>query len=66
MKKKRPILIIDPRAGHGPGIGGLKRDSEVGVAMKEGHPVYFASFFQTLAQGKIFSMCCMRYAPSTN
>lgn len=44
-KSKRPVLIVDPRAGHGPGIGGFKRDSEVGVAMMEGHAVYFASFF---------------------
>lgn len=53
--KKRPILIIDPRAGHGPGIGGSKRDSEIGMAINHGHPVYFVIFFtdpepeQTLA-----------------
>ena len=41
---KRPVLVIDPRAGHGPGIGGFKKDSEVGMALCEGHPVYFASF----------------------
>ncbi|MBP7016957.1 MAG: DUF3141 domain-containing protein, partial [Smithella sp.] len=41
---KRPILVIDPRAGHGPGIGGFKKDSEVGMGLAEGHPVYFASF----------------------
>jgi len=29
-KPKRPIVIVDPRAGHGPGIGGSKRDSEIG------------------------------------
>jgi pimeloyl-ACP methyl ester carboxylesterase len=52
---KRPFVIIDPRAGHGPGIGGFKQDSQVGVAMKAGHPVYFVIFFpepmpgQTLA-----------------
>jgi pimeloyl-ACP methyl ester carboxylesterase len=51
----RPFVIIDPRAGHGPGIGGFKKDSEVGVAMRAGHPVYFVIFFpdpepgQTLA-----------------
>lgn len=44
-KKKPPVIIVDPRAGHGPGIGGFKRESEVGIAMHEGHPVYFASFF---------------------
>ncbi len=52
---RRPIVIIDPRAGHGPGIGGSKRDSEIGVALVLGHPVYFILFFpnpepdQTLA-----------------
>jgi pimeloyl-ACP methyl ester carboxylesterase len=43
--KRRPYLIIDPRAGHGPGIGGFKDDSQVGVALREGHPVYFVIFF---------------------
>jgi pimeloyl-ACP methyl ester carboxylesterase len=42
---RRPYLIIDPRAGHGPGIGGFKDDSQVGVALREGHPVYFVIFF---------------------
>ena len=52
---KPPVVIVDPRAGHGPGIGGFKRDSEVGMAMHEGYPVYFVTFFpepcpdQTLA-----------------
>ncbi len=40
----RPFLIIDPRAGHGSGIGGYKSDSEVGVALMDGHPVYFVIF----------------------
>src|SRR4030095_12757689 len=43
--KKRPYVIIDPRAGHGPGIGGFKEDSEVGVALRAGHPVYVVIFF---------------------
>ncbi len=42
---KPPVLIVDPRAGHGPGIGGFKRESEVGLALLEGHPVYFVIFF---------------------
>ena len=33
--KRRPYVIIDPRAGHGPGIGGFKDDSQVGVALRE-------------------------------
>ncbi|HEX6114465.1 MAG TPA: DUF3141 domain-containing protein, partial [Geminicoccaceae bacterium] len=43
--RKRPFVIVDPRAGHGPGIGGFKEESEVGVAMRAGHPVYFVTFF---------------------
>lgn len=41
---KRPIVVIDPRAGNGPGIGGSKRDSEIGDALALGHPVYFILF----------------------
>ncbi|MVW79572.1 DUF3141 domain-containing protein [Bordetella sp. 02P26C-1] len=41
---KRPFLVVDPRAGHGPGIGGFKPESEIGVAVRAGHPCYFASF----------------------
>jgi pimeloyl-ACP methyl ester carboxylesterase len=43
---KRPFMIIDPRAGHGAGIGGFKPDSQVGVALRAGHPVYFVVFRQ--------------------
>ncbi|MGO9132915.1 MAG: DUF3141 domain-containing protein [Methylovirgula sp.] len=42
----RPWVIIDPRAGHGSGIGGFKSESEVGVALRDGHPVYFVIFFR--------------------
>ena len=42
--QKRPFVVVDPRAGHGPGIGGFKADSEIGVAMKAGHPCYFVGF----------------------
>ncbi len=41
---KRPFVVVDPRAGHGPGIGGMKRDSEIGVALENGHPCYFIGF----------------------
>ena len=41
----RPIVIIDPRAGHGPGIGGSKLNSQIGVALDYGHPVYFVMFY---------------------
>jgi hypothetical protein len=53
--EKAPVIVLDPRAGHGPGLGGFKRESEVGVALHTGHPVYFVVFFpepclhQTLA-----------------
>lgn len=42
--KRRPYIIIDPRAGQGSGIGGFKHESEVGVALQSGHPVYFCIF----------------------
>jgi len=42
---KPPVIVLDPRAGHGPGIGGFKRESEVGIAFHTGHPVYFVVFF---------------------
>jgi pimeloyl-ACP methyl ester carboxylesterase len=42
--QRRPFVIVDPRAGHGPGIGGFKAESEVGVAFKAGHPCYFVGF----------------------
>jgi pimeloyl-ACP methyl ester carboxylesterase len=48
----RPFVIVDPRAGHGPGIGGFKSDSEVGVALKAGHPVYFVIFFPDPCPGQ--------------
>ena len=52
---RRPFVVVDPRAGHGPGIGGFKADSEIGVALKAGHPCYFIGFlpdpvpYQTIA-----------------
>jgi hypothetical protein len=50
--EKAPVIVVDPRAGHGPGIGGFKRDSEVGMAMLEGHPVYFVMFFPEPVRGQ--------------
>jgi pimeloyl-ACP methyl ester carboxylesterase len=41
---RRPFVIVDPRAGHGPGIGGFKADSEIGVVFSAGHPCYFVGF----------------------
>lgn len=44
LERKRPFIIIDPRAGHGPGIGGFKPHSEIGEALRAGHPCYFIGF----------------------
>ncbi|TCR62912.1 DUF3141 domain-containing protein [Bosea sp. BK604] len=49
---RRPFVIVDPRAGHGPGIGGFKADSEIGVAMKAGHPCYFVGFLPDPVPGQ--------------
>jgi pimeloyl-ACP methyl ester carboxylesterase len=49
---RRPFVVVDPRAGHGPGIGGFKADSEIGVAMKAGHPCYFVGFLPEPVPGQ--------------
>src|SRR5437764_8395251 len=49
---RRPFVVVDPRAGHGPGIGGFKADSEVGVALKAGHPCYFVGFLPEPVPGQ--------------
>jgi pimeloyl-ACP methyl ester carboxylesterase len=56
--RKRPYLIIDPRAGHGPGIGGFKDDSQVGVALRAGHPVYFVIFYRDPEPGQTLLDVC--------
>jgi pimeloyl-ACP methyl ester carboxylesterase len=50
--RRRPFVIVDPRAGHGPGIGGFKADSEIGVALAAGHPCYFIGFSPTPMPGQ--------------
>ncbi len=50
--KKRPFVIIDPRAGHGPGIGGSKSDSQIGMALRGGHPCYFVMFYPEPVPGQ--------------
>ena len=42
--RKRPFVVVDPRAGHGPGIGGFRADSEIGAALGAGHPCYMVGF----------------------
>jgi len=56
--KRRPYVVIDPRAGHGPGIGGFKDDSQVGVALRAGHPVYFVIFFRDPEPGQTLLDVC--------
>ncbi|RKP49761.1 DUF3141 domain-containing protein [Pararobbsia silviterrae] len=48
----RPFVVFDPRAGHGPGIGGFKRDSEIGAALRAGHPCYFVGFLPDPVPGQ--------------
>ncbi|MFO1046396.1 MAG: DUF3141 domain-containing protein [Geminicoccaceae bacterium] len=50
--KKRPFVVIDPRAGHGPGIGGFKPVSQIGVALAAGHPCYFIGFLPQPVPGQ--------------
>jgi pimeloyl-ACP methyl ester carboxylesterase len=56
--KKRPFVVIDPRAGHGPGIGGFKMDSELGIALKFGHPCYFVMFYPQPLPGQTIESVC--------
>src|SRR5262247_4263686 len=56
--KKRPFVVIDPRAGHGPGIGGFKIDSEIGIALKVGHPCYFVMFYPQPMPGQTIESVC--------
>ena len=51
---KRPVVVVDPRAGQGPGIGGFKAESEIGDALASGHPVYFIGFSSTPEPGQQF------------
>ena len=55
---KRPYIIIDPRAGHGPGIGGLKDDSQVGIVLRAGHAAYFVSFYPAPEPGQTLVDVC--------
>ena len=54
----RPFAVIDPRAGHGPGIGGFKMDSELGIALKFGHPCYFVMFYPQPLEGQTIESVC--------
>ncbi len=41
---KRPFVIFDPRSGQGPGLSGFKADSQIGIALRDRHPVYLVAF----------------------
>jgi hypothetical protein len=49
---KPPVIIIDPRGGHGSGIGGFKQDSVIGESLRAGHPTYFISFSHSPRPGQ--------------
>jgi hypothetical protein len=53
-QNKRPVVVVDPRAGQGPGIGGFKAHSEIGDALAAGHPTYFIHFGATPEPGQQF------------
>ncbi|MGC1864315.1 MAG: DUF3141 domain-containing protein [Methylocystis sp.] len=55
---KRPFIIFDPRAGHGPGIGGMKHESEIGVALGAGHPCYLVGFVPQPVLGQTIEDVC--------
>ena len=55
---KPPIVVVDPRAGHGPGIGGMKPESEIGVALRAGHAVYFVGFLPKPVAGQTIEDVC--------
>jgi hypothetical protein len=57
-RNKRPFIVFDPRAGHGPGIGGMKHDSEIGVVIAAGHPCYFVGFLLEPMLGQTIEDVC--------
>jgi hypothetical protein len=57
-QSKRPFIVFDPRAGHGPGIGGMKHDSEIGVALRAAHPCYFVGFLPDPVPGQTIEDVC--------
>ena len=61
-RRKRPFIVFDPRAGHGPGIGGMKHDSEIGVALAAGHPCYFVGFLPEPMPGQTIEDVCLAEA----
>ena len=60
--RKAPFIVVDPRAGHGPGIGGMKQESEIGVALAAGHPCYFIGFLPEPVPGQTVEDVCVAEA----
>jgi hypothetical protein len=56
--RRPPIIVVDPRAGHGPGIGGMKDYSEIGAALAAGHPCYFVGFLTEPVPGQTVEDVC--------
>ena len=56
--RKRPFIVFDPRAGQGPGIGGMKNDSEIGEVLQAGHPCYFVGFLENPMPGQTVEDVC--------
>jgi pimeloyl-ACP methyl ester carboxylesterase len=59
---KPPFVVVDPRAGHGPGIGGMKQSSEIGVALAAGHECYFIGFLPEPMPGQTIEDVCQAEA----
>src|SRR5271166_5544120 len=60
--RKRPFVVFDPRAGQGPGIGGMKKDSEIGEVLRAGHPGYFVGFLESTMSGQTIEDVCLAEA----
>jgi pimeloyl-ACP methyl ester carboxylesterase len=60
--KARPFIVFDPRAGHGPGIGGMRLDSEIGAALRAGNPCYFVGFRPKPEPGQTIEDVCQAEA----
>ncbi len=56
--EKPPYIIVDPRAGHGPGIGGMKHDSQIGMALAAGHACYYIGFLPEPVPGQTIEDVC--------
>ncbi|WP_222433810.1 DUF3141 domain-containing protein [Pistricoccus aurantiacus] len=54
-----PVILIDPRGGHGPGIAGFQQDSQIGESLRAGHPTYFIAFGYSPAPGQTLTDAAM-------